>query len=214
MPQSGDPRVVRLLQGILILAMAGGVYEGRWSMVFIALATLVLTFTPRRFARWLGVELPASFIVAIVFFIFATLFLGEVFDFYERYFWWDIALHFGSAMGFGLLGFLFIFMLFAGDRYAAPPAAIAFLSFCVAIAIGVLWEIFEFSMDQIFGLNMQKSGLMDTMYDLVIDTFGAALGALAGYFYLRGRQFGGLGALIEQFVALNARLYRKLRKRK
>ncbi len=214
MPQSRDPRVVRLLQGILILAMAGGVYEGRWSMVFIALATLVLTLTPRRFARWLGVELPASFVVAIVFFVFATLFLGEVFDFYERYFWWDIALHFGSAMGFGLLGFLFIFMLFAGDRYAAPPAAIAVLSFCVAIAIGVQWEIFEFAMDQIFGLNMQKSGLMDTMYDLIIDTFGAALGALAGYFYLRGRQFGGLGAMIEQFIARNARLYRKLRKRK
>jgi uncharacterized membrane protein YjdF len=213
MQTNRNPRLVRITQGVLILAAVVGVLEWRPSLVFVALATLGLTLTPRLFARWIGVELPASFLVTIVFFLFATLFLGEVFDFYERYFWWDIALHFGSAMGFGLLGFLFIFMLFAGDRYAAPPFAIAFLSFCVAIAIGVIWEIFEFCMDQIFGFNMQKSGLVDTMYDLIIDTFGAALGALAGFFYLKGRQFGGLGAGIDQFVALNRRLYRRMRKR-
>ena len=38
---------------------------------------------------------------------------------------------------------------------------------CFAITIGALWEVFEFGMDQLFGLNMQKSGLLDTMGDLI-----------------------------------------------
>ncbi len=188
-------------------------FEAQWSVVFVALATWVLTLSPRRFARWIGIELPPSFLLASVIFVFGTLFLGEVFDFYERYWWWDIALHFGSALGFGLIGFLFIFMLFEGDRFAAPPLAIAVLSFATAIAIGALWEIFEFGMDQIFGMNMQKSGLVDTMADLIVDTFGAFIGATAGYFYLKGRQLGGLGAAIDDFVKLNKRLYGKVRRK-
>ncbi len=199
---------VKMIQFVLIIAAIGGVYEGRWSVVFVATVTFVLTTTPTRFARWIGIDLPPSFLLAIVFFTFGTLFLGEVFDFYERFVWWDVALHFGSAMGFGLIGFLFIFMLFEGDRFAAPPFAIAILSFAVAIAIGTVWEIFEFAMDQTFGMSMQKSGLTDTMWDLIVDCLGAFLGALAGYFHLKGRQLGGLGAAIEDFVRRNGKWYR------
>ena len=202
-----------LIRAFLLIEAGVGLIEGAWSVVFLALTTFVLTLSPTRFARWLGIDLPPSFLLAIVFFLFATLFLGEVFDFYERYWWWDVALHFGSALGFGLVGFLFIFMLFEGDRYAAPPAAIAVLSFSVALSIGALWEIFEFAMDQIFGMNMQKSGLVDTMTDLIVDTAGASIGAVSGYFYLKGRQLGGVGYAIDDFVQKNRRLYRKLRRR-
>ncbi|MFQ6548225.1 hypothetical protein AADZ90_009725 [Aestuariibius sp. 2305UL40-4] len=202
-----------LIRVALLAAVVTGVLFGRWSLVFVGLAAFTLTLLPQYFAYWMGVRLPRSFLSGIVFFIFATIFLGEAFDFYERYWWWDIALHFGSAVSFGLFGFLFIFMLFEGDRYAAPPWAVAFLSFCVAITVGALWEIFEFGMDQIFGLNMQKSGLIDTMYDLIMDTVGGALGACAGYLYLKGKQMGGLGGAIEEFIRLNRKFFGKIRDR-
>jgi uncharacterized membrane protein YjdF len=205
----GADTIRRTIQWVLAVAAVVGAIEGQWSLVFVSGATFVLSILPNAFARWIGLKLPRSFMAAVAFFTFATIFLGEVFDFYERYWWWDVALHFGSALGFGLLGFLFIFMLFEGDRYAAPPWAIAFLSFCVAIAIGAMWEIFEFSMDQIFELNMQKSGLIDTMYDLMVDTAGAGFGALAGFLYLKGQQLGGAGAAIEEFVTMNKEWFRK-----
>jgi len=47
-------------------------------------------------------------------------------------------------------------------------------------SIGALWEVFEFGMDQIFGMNMQKSGLVDTMGDLIVDAIGAGLAAMSG----------------------------------
>lgn len=212
MSKTPRPILISIIQTILALEVVSGIATQTWTAVFVASATLVLTFLPQRFARFIGIELPRSVLTAIVVFIFATLFLGEVADFYERFWWWDVVLHFSSALSFGAMAFLFIFMLFEGDRYAAPAWALAMLAFCVGLSIGALWEVFEFGMDQIFGMNMQKSGLIDTMTDLMIDTVGAAIGAFSGYVYLKGQQWGGLGAIFDQFVHANKRLYRKLRK--
>ena len=72
----------------------------------VAVATFVLTLAPLVLVSRLGVRLPWSFVVGITAFIFATIFLGEADDFYHRYWWWDGALHLGSALGFGIIGFL------------------------------------------------------------------------------------------------------------
>jgi hypothetical protein len=194
---------------LLVLAGIIALFTARWSLAFVAMATLMLSLLPEIFAEKFKIKLPQSFIGFIVTFIFASIFLGEAADFYERLWWWDIALHGTASIGFGLIGFLFIFMLFAGDRFAAPPIALALIAFCVAVAIGVTWEIFEFAMDQVFGLNLQKSGLLDTMGDLIVDMLGAFLGATAGYLFLKGRRFGGLAAMIRQFVRANMDLYSK-----
>ena len=205
-----QPVVVLFIWGFLLVEIAAALWTGSWRPAFIALATLVLSMAPATLARWFHLELPRGFVVAIVAFIFCTIFLGEVSDFYEKYWWWDIALHGGSAVGFGMVGFLFVFYLFEGDRYAAPPLAVAFIAFCFAITIGSLWEIFEFAMDQLFGFNMQKSGLVDTMTDLIVNVVGASIGAGIGYIYLIGRGVGPAW-MIEQFVRLNAKLFRKLK---
>ncbi|MDF1621505.1 hypothetical protein [Pseudothioclava nitratireducens] len=208
-----QPRLVQAIWAVLALEFCAALFERQWPLAGVALATFLLTLIPRYVTSRIGLALPTPMIVAITLFIFATIFLGEAFDYYNRFWWWDIALHGGSAIGFGLLGFLFVFTLFEGDRYAAPHWALALIAFCVAVTIGVLWEIFEFGMDQLFGMNMQKSGLMDTMGDLIVDVIGASLGALAGWAYLVGRGPGFTRNLFEQFVAKNRRLYRKFRDR-
>lgn len=213
MPRSKSAIIILIIQGVLVMEVMTGVMTRTWSAVFVAGSTLGLTFLPQRFAGMLGIALPRTVLTAIVVFIFASMFLGEIADFYERFWWWDVVLHFTSALTFGLMGFLLIFMLFEGDRYAAPPWALSVLAFSVGLSIGALWEIFEFTMDQVFGMNMQKSGLMDTMKDLIIDTAGAAIGAVFGFFYLKGRQIGGLGRVMHQFVEANHRFYGKLRKK-
>jgi hypothetical protein len=182
--------------------------------VFVTLAALVLTFLPGQLASRVGLRLPPSFLAAIALFVLATLYLGEVRDFYNRFWWWDLVLHFGSAMGFGILGFLLIFMLFHGDRYAAPPWAVGALSFCLAVTVGALWEVFEYAMDQLFGTNMMKSGLPDAMGDLIVDAVGAALAALAGVVYLYGRAGRGLRAPFDLFIATNRGRFRKLMRRR
>ncbi len=196
--------VILIGTGIFALATA------HWSNVFMIVMALSFTVAPAAVSQRFAIRLPLSFLAAISLFVFGTLFLGEVSGFYERVWWWDMLLHGASAVGLGIIGFVYVFYLFEGDKYAAPPWALAFIGFCFAIAMGAIWEIFEFAMDQLFGLNMQKSGLNDTMTDLLVNTVGAMIGALSGFFWLKGRQLGPMG-MIEEFVQLNRRGFQKLK---
>lgn len=206
-----QPTVVQVIWGVLALALVVALFTARWSMAYVSVATLILSLLPGVVAKRFDVQLPLSFFAVITVFIFSTIFLGEVFDFYERYWWWDVLLHGGSAMAFGLIGLLFALFLFEGDRYAAPPWALALIAFAFAVSIGVIWEVFEFAMDQIFGFNMQKSGLIDTMWDLIVDIVGALLGAVAGFLYLKGREIGLSSRMLRDFIKGNRRFFRKFR---
>ena len=82
-------------------------------------------------------------------------------------------------------------MMFKGSQDSVPPVVFAFVTLCLAISIGAVWEVFEFVMDQLFGLNMQKSGLVDTVWDLIVNLVGGSFGSAAGFAYLKGRRDGG-----------------------
>ncbi len=209
---AGIPYLTWIIWGILALDATISLFTGRWATLFICFAAFGLTLVPTFFSERFHIKLPLAFIGAFSAFVFGTLFLGEVYDFYERFWWWDIILHGFSAVGFGMIGFLFVFFLFEGDKYAAPPIALALIAFCLAMTIGALWEVFEFGMDQLFGLNMQKSGLVDTMSDLIVDAIGALIGAGSGFLWLKGRNTT-LSGLIDEFVRTNQRFFRHVRDR-
>ncbi len=206
-------RIIQILWGALIVTAVVALVLARWSLAFVSVATLLLAIAPALLARRYKITLPVPFLVATTLFVIGSVFLGEAFGFYESFWWWDIALHGSSAVGFGLIGFLFIFMLFEGDRFAAPPSAICFLAFCLAMTVGGIWEIFEYAMDQWFGLNMQKSGLDDTMGDLIVDALGSGIAALSGFSYLKGREGRLFAPFVRQFVEANRRLYERAKDR-
>ncbi len=92
-------------------------------------------------------------------------------------------------------------------RLKAAPVYLALFSFGFALTLGTLWEIFEFFMDVAFGFNMQKSGLVDTMTDLIVDAVGGLLAAGIGYFYVKGGDSLFADRLVKRFIAKNPRLF-------
>ena len=187
----------------LVGIIGWSLWEGLWRSAFVGTLTLFLTLLPLIFQRMADFRLPRLLISIIVAFSICTLVMGEVFDFYETFWWWDVALHTGSAMMFGVFGVILIMLIFDNASIKASPLMVAFLAMCFAIAVGAIWEIFEFAMDQLFGLNMQKSGLVDTMWDLIVDTLGAIVGAGAGWVYLRMGKKGVLSRMIAETVRRN-----------
>ena len=207
-----SPKILVIWAALLIAGLIALGFT-RWSLAFVSFATLGLSLLPPLLAARWSLKLPLPFLVATTLFFFATIFLGEAFDFYERLWWWDLALHGSSAVGFGLTGFLLVFMLFEGDRFATPPSAIAAITFCVAMSIGATWEIFEYTMDASFGLNMQKSGLDDTMGDLIVNGIGSLTASLTGYIYLTRDSEGWIGRRLSQFIKINRKFYQKYKAR-
>lgn len=193
----------------LAVAALASLSTSRWSLAGVSTLALILCLAPILLASRYRIVLPLSFAISTTVFIIASLIFGEVLDAYEVVWWWDIALHGSSAIALGLIGFLFIYMLFHGDNFAAPAPALAVIAFSFAVSVGGLWEILEYLIDQILGTNMQRSGLDDTMGDLMVNAFGAAVGALVGYGYLKGQSAGFPGRLIADFVTLNKHLFKR-----
>ncbi len=164
--------IIALIRGQLLLVLSGVVI-------------LLLTFTPALLERKLRVALPVEFTLLTCAFLFASFALGEAGDFYERFWWWDLALHGLSAMITGIIGFLSLYVFYMTHRIRMEPIYVAILTFGLAVAVGTLWEIFEFLADWFLGLNMQKSGLVDTMTDLMINAAGAIVAAAMGYLYVK-----------------------------
>ena len=83
------------------------------------------------------------------------------------------------------------------------------------LAVGALWEVFEFAMDELVGMNMQTpflgdpSGLTDTMWDLIVDALGALTIALAGYLYMKRGMTSIIERWIQRFIAGNPRLFKR-----
>jgi len=193
----------------LALAIGGAVYEQQWATLFVSAVTLLLVFLlPRFLERSYHIALPIEFEFAIALFIYASLFLGEVSGYYTRFWWWDLVLHAGAGLGFALVGFLLVYGLYSGGRVQAKPGLIALLAFSFSTALGALWEIFEFSGDHLFGTNMQKSGLVDTMWDLIVNVAGALLVSLAGLQYIRRGKAGMVERFIRAFVVKNPLRFR------
>lgn len=191
------------LWGLLAASAITALIFANWSKMFITLVTLVLAVLPVVGQRWADMHAPRGFIASAVFFIVATIFLGEVRDFYERFAWWDMFLHTGSAVGFGMIGTVLVLFL-VEDAGVAPKAWLAaLLSFSFAVSIGAIWELFEFSIDQILETSMQRSGLVDTMSDMALNCLGGLIGAIAGWSYIRGARNGPLSRAIASFVERN-----------
>ncbi len=186
--------------GIAAIAI-GALFERQWLLVFSGTVVLLLTFTPAMLERQLRVPLPVEFTLITCVFLFASFALGEVRDFYERIWWWDLVLHGLSAMITGLIGFLSLYVLYMTQRIRVATIYVAILTFALAVAVGTIWEIFEFLADWFFGLNMQRSGLADTMTDLMINAAGAIVAAAIGFYYVRNGDSLLGRRLIRKFVA-------------
>ncbi|MGM0603167.1 MAG: hypothetical protein ACQESS_07625 [Bacillota bacterium] len=179
--------IVRFFIFLLVAAVIGNVMTQNWLNLFTSILALILIFLPTYFSNIGYIYIPTSFQFVMIVFIFAALYLGELRSFYLRFWWWDSMLHMLSGIILGFIGFILVYILNKEENInvVLSPVFIAMFSFCFAVTIGVFWEIFEYWMDTIFALNMQKSGIVDTMWDLMEDCVGAFITSTVGYFYIK-----------------------------
>lgn len=163
---------------------------------------------PTLFARQFSVALPIEFDLASVIFILAAILLGELANFYERFWWWDELLHLTSGLLLGMLGLCLIWVLNYNERIDLELSHrfICLFAFTFALALGTLWELFEYAMDRLLGLNMQKSGLDDTMSDLLVDAIGAFTVALGAHSFLRTGKRSLFAYWVRRFIETNRTL--------
>lgn len=147
-----------VLQILVVLTMVAEIFNRNFYNVFLCLLTLVLFNIPRFVDLKLNIKLPTMLEVVILLFIFAAEILGEIQSFYTIFPYWDTVLHTINGFIMAAIGFALIDILNQDPRFHInmSPFFVAFVAFCFSMTVGVVWEFFEFGMDQIFGMDMQK----------------------------------------------------------
>ncbi|MDD3498081.1 MAG: hypothetical protein PHH24_01085 [Candidatus Moranbacteria bacterium] len=188
---------LKILIGALVLISA---IRQDIFLVFTSLLVLFLSFTPAIITRNFKVKIPIEVDFVLTIILYLCYGLGEYSGFYVKIWWWDLFLHFGNSIVLGMVGFIFAYSLLLTSKISAKPILISVFALSFSVLVGVIWEIFEFGMDSLFGFTMQKSGLVDTMTDLIVNFFGASIVSVFGFMHLRKPEHGLFEKILRIFV--------------
>ena len=126
---------------ILIIALVASLFYKDWIVLFVSSLALLLTFSVSFLEKRYSIKIPIEFELALVLFIFASLFLGEVRGYYTKFWWWDLVLHSGFAIAVSLIGFIILYGLYESKKIGQSPFIVALFTFFFALGTGALWEI-------------------------------------------------------------------------
>ena len=122
-------------------------------------------------------------------FIFGAMYLGNVFDFYLIIPMYDKMLHLLSGLIIGIIGYM-LFMHVSNGIVDGPFKRYMPILFSIifAIAGAAVWEIWEFSTDQLYGFTSQNNSLHDTMWDIICGTIMGVVANIPIYlYYIKGK---------------------------
>ena len=109
--------------------------------------------------------------ITVVVFIFAAEILGEIACFYVTVPFWDKALHTTSGFIYAAVGYSMADVLNRHKKvsFELSPLFLALVAFCFSMTIGALWDIFEFSVDNLFHKDMQKDTVIQQITSVALD---------------------------------------------
>lgn len=163
-----------VLRFLVVLTMILQAFNRDYQSVLVCGLTLVLFMLPSIIERRLHIDLPDTLEIVLLLFIFAAEILGEIREFYVLVPHWDTALHTINGFLFAAIGFCIVNLLNENKRVSMSlsPFYMAVAAFCFSMTIGILWEFFEWSMDNWFALDMQKDAVLQTISSVSIHPEG------------------------------------------
>lgn len=167
--------VYMVLRAMVILVMVLQILNRNFENVFLCVLTLLLLTIPGFLQVQFRIEFPSTLEIIMLLFIFAAEILGEIREFYIIYPFWDTMLHTLNGFLAAAIGFSLVDLLNRSEKakFALSPAYLAVVAFCFSMTIGVVWEFFEFGMDQFLGYDMQKDTVVHHISSVMLDPNGA-----------------------------------------
>lgn len=165
-----DITVYVVLRALVIGTMLIQIVRGNFENVFMCVLTLALFTLPIIIDHKFNIKLPNALETMILLFIFAAEILGEVQNFYGIFKQWNTILHTINGFLCAAIGFSLIDILNRSEKFHTKmsPMFVALVAFCFSMTIGVLWEFFEFGMDNFFQTDMQKDRMVSSISTVML----------------------------------------------
>ena len=163
--------VYLVLRLIVLASLVSAILRQEYESAFVCVLVLFLFMLPFFIQKNFGICLPSTLEIIILLFIFAAEILGELQSYFIQYPYWDTMLHTTNGFLCAAVGFSLIDILNrdAKIKFTLSPVYVALAAFCFSMTIGVLWEFFEFGMDSLFHMDMQKDTIVHTISSVMLD---------------------------------------------
>lgn len=141
----------------------------------------------RSLITWTKSELPPILRSSVLLFITITMMLANLFNMYAIIPYLDKIEHVLSGLILFFVGqFILIKMVNSNGMSHLPTRIMIWFSFFFAAAMAGIWEIYEFTVDHLFGLQSQNGSLNDTMIDMICGTASAVV--VSFYLLIKSRR--------------------------
>ena len=117
-------------------------------------------------------------------FIFVAVCIGTTLNNRTTFEHFDLVTHFGSGFLSAWFGYDFANIVYR-KRGSLGPAMSSLFSLAFSLSIAVGWEIYEFTMDKLYKMTLQR-GNDDTMIDFIMCAIGSVLAMLLVAFLRNG----------------------------
>lgn len=166
--------VFLLLNVSTLATLFRSVSLGNYEHVALCLLSLALFEMPVVLERGLRIQLPSTLMIIVLVFIYAAEVQGEIENYYGSVPGWDTALHTINGFLCAAIGFALFDLLNRSTRtrISLSPGYMALVAFCFSMTVGVLWEFVEFTMDRVFGLDMQKDFFVNSISSVALNPDG------------------------------------------
>ena len=162
-----------ILRVLVLVSMVWCLCHGNYEGANTCVLALLLFLIPGLLEGGLRISIPPLFEIIIYCFIFASTILGELANFYTHIPIWDTLLHTLNGFLFAAVGFSTVDLLNRTSKHVKlSPLYLTLVAFCVSMTVGVLWEFFEFAMDELAGTDMQKDFIVQTIRSCKLDPAG------------------------------------------
>lgn len=182
---------------VLILLAVYHIMKKEFKVIFSIIFILAISYLSNFLNTVFQIRIDnfSNFIYLII--IFMSLYLGGSLKFYDKFKWWDRAIHFLSGAGFMGFGIAIAHLDFGIIKWI-----ILLFGFSFSITLHVFWELLEYINDCLFHGNAQRwqkihssnnhvsenaiqpAGLVDTMNDNICCLVGAMLAVIVWWFVL------------------------------
>ncbi len=166
--------VYLLLRLSVVFVIVDQLRSRDYENIFLCIITLFLFLVPSFIEKRVHIDIPDTLEIIILLFIFAAEILGEIKAYYIVFPYWDTILHTLNGFLAAALGLSLIDILNKNDKFAISlsPIFVALVAFCFSMTIGVIWEMFEFTMDNCLGFDMQKDTYLTSFQSVLLNPNG------------------------------------------
>ena len=141
----------------------------------LAAVTLLLVCTPGLIERFASCRISTPLYLFAIAYALGSL-LGDGYKLYHLTSWWDKLMHTSAGVLFAIIGAVLPTFLNKGRQCSIAVRAV--FAVCFSLAISAVWEFFEFGMDRLFGMDMQRDTLITTLNSYFLGDGFATIGSI------------------------------------